>query len=537
MIQKTAIIIGAGPAGLTAAYELLDKTDIKPIIFEMSGDIGGISKTVNYKGNRIDIGGHRFFSKSERVMQWWQNILPLQGALSTDDRILGRDVPLSKGGLQRTLGSKEFLKVEAPDPQKNDLVMLLRRRLSRIFFLRKFFNYPISLNLNMFSNLGLVRVIKIGMSYVKVRLFPIKDEKSLEDFFINRFGKELYLTFFKDYTEKVWGVPCKNIKPEWGSQRIKGLSITKAVFHAMKGVISKDSSISQKNTETSLIEQFMYPKFGPGQLWEEVARIIKENGGEVYLRHRVVGIRSQDSKVVEVDVEDEATGKIKTMKGNYFFSTMPVRDLIKALGDGIPSEVQHIAQGLMYRDFIAVGLLLKKLKIKNETNTKTINNIVPDNWIYIQERDVKLGRIQIFNNWSPYMVKDESTVWVGLEYFCNEEDELWNMPDEEFTKFAIDELSQIDIIEKEDVLDSVVIRMQKTYPAYFGTYDRFHVIREFVDRFENLLLIGRNGMHRYNNMDHSMLTAMRAVENIINGVTSKDNIWAVNAEEEYHEKK
>ncbi len=522
MSQKIAIIIGAGPAGLTAAYELLHKTDIKPVIFEMSSDIGGISKTVNYKGNRIDIGGHRFFSKSDRVMKWWQNILPLQGAPSKDDIILKRDVPLSQKG---------------PDPEKTDRVMLIRRRLSRIFFLRRFFNYPVSLNKNTFSNLGMVRVIKIFLSYIRVRLFPIKNEKSLEEFFINRFGKELYLTFFKDYTEKVWGVPCNNIRPEWGAQRVKGLSIKKAFAHAIKEIFLKDRSLSQKDTETSLISQFMYPKFGPGQLWEEVAQIVKQKGGEIYLNHKTVGLNSRDYRILEAVVEDYSTDEIKIVKGDYFFSTMPVKELIQALGNNVPEEVQQIAQGLLYRDFITVGLLLRKLKIKNETEIKTINNVVPDNWIYVQERDVKLSRLQIFNNWSPYMVKDENTVWIGLEYCCSEGDELWNKPDEDLANFAINELAKIDIIEKEDVLDSTVIRMKKTYPAYFGLYSRFHVIKEFVDRFENLFLIGRNGMHRYNNMDHSMLTAMMAVENIIKGIATKDNIWAVNAEEEYHEEK
>ncbi|MDO9465005.1 MAG: NAD(P)/FAD-dependent oxidoreductase [bacterium] len=482
--QKTAIIIGAGPAGLTAAYELLNKTDIKPIIYEMTEDIGGISKTINYKGNRIDIGGHRFFSKSDRVMQWWQKILPSQ--------------------------------------------MLIRTRLSRIFFLRKLFDYPVSLNLNTFSNLGFMRIIKIGLSYIKTRFSPIKNEGSLEDFFINRFGKELYLTFFKDYTEKVWGIPCNRIRPEWGRQRIKGLSISKALLHAVK---------KQKNTETSLIGQFLYPKFGPGQMWEQVARIIKEKGGEIYLKHKVIGLNHHDNEIVEAALKEKTTNELITKTADYFFSTMPVRDLIQSLQNDVPREIQQVAQGLMYRDFITVGLLLRKLKIKNKTRIKTINNIVPDNWIYIQERDVKLGRIQIFNNWSPYMVKDENTVWIGLEYFCNEGDELWNKTDENFAKFAIDELAKIDIIEKEDVLDKVVIRMSKTYPAYFGTYDQFYVIKNFTDKFENLFLIGRNGMHRYNNQDHSMLTAMAAVENIINNIKSKHNIWAVNTEDEYHEDK
>jgi len=384
------------------------------------------------------------------------------------------------------------------------------------------------LNLNTLSNLGFMRIIKIGLSYIKIRFSPIKNEESLEDFFINRFGKELYLTFFKDYTEKVWGIPCNRISPEWGRQRIKGLSISKALLHAVK---------KQKNTETSLIGQFMYPKFGPGQMWEQVARIIKEKGGEIYLKHKVIGLKHHDNKIVGAVVKEKTTNDLITKTADYFFSTMPVRDLIQSLQNDVPREIRQVAHGLMYRDFITAGLLLRKLKIKNETRIKTINNIVPDNWIYIQERDVKLGRIQIFNNWSPYMVKDENTVWIGLEYFCNEGDELWNKTDESFAKFAIDELAKIDIIEKEDVLDKVVIRMPKTYPAYFGTYDQFHVIKNFTDKFENLFLIGRNGMHRYNNQDHSMLTAMAAVENIINNIKSKHNIWAVNTEDEYHEDK
>jgi protoporphyrinogen oxidase len=251
----------------------------------------------------------------------------------------------------------------------------------------------------------------------------------------------------------------------------------------------------------------------------------------------VIGIKSQNNKIVEVKIKDEATGNIKIQQADYFFSTMPVKELIESFDGSVPQEVQQVAHGLRYRDFITVGLLLNKLKIKNDTNIKTINNIVPDNWIYIQERDVKLARLQIFNNWSPYMVKDDDTVWIGLEYLCNEGDELWNKPDKELSEFAIDELAKIDIIVKEDVLDSIAIRMPKTYPAYFGSYDQFVVIRKFTDTLENLFLIGRNGMHRYNNQDHSMLTAMTAVENIINNVKSKNNIWDINIEKEYHEEK
>lgn len=535
MRKRTAIIFGAGPAGLTAAYELLDKTDINPIIYEMMGDIGGISKTINYKGNRIDIGGHRFFSKSDRVMQWWLNILPLQWSPSKDDMSLGRNLPIIRESLQQKLGFKNLQKVDALDPEKTDHVMLIRKRISRIFFLRRFFNYPISLNFSTLLNLGISRAIKIGLSYIKIRLFPIRDEKTLEDFFINRFGRELYLLFFKDYTEKVWGVPCNKIKPEWGVQRIKGLSISKTILHAVKGIILNDFSISQKKVETSLIEQFMYPKFGPGQMWEEVAKAVKEKGGEIITRHKVVGIKWEGKRVIEVTVKDEVSGKLKTQKGDFFFSTMPVKDLIKGMGRLVPNEVLQISDGLIYRDFITVGLLLKKLKMKNESKVKTINNIVPDNWIYIQERDVKIGRLQIFNNWSPYMVRDQNTVWIGLEYFCNEGDELWNKPDDAITEFAIDELVKIEVIEKQDLLDSIVIRMSKTYPAYFGTYDQFDIIRKFIDNFENLFLIGRNGMHRYNNQDHSMMTAMISVENIIKGINSKDNIWAINTEADYHE--
>ena len=536
-MTKTAIIIGAGPAGLTAAYELIDRTDYKVIVLEATTEIGGISRTVNYKGNRIDIGGHRFFSKSDRVMQWWQNILPLQGKPSRDDILLGREIPLAKEGRRRPLRKNQEVTFPAPDPETTDLVMLVRKRLSRILFLRKFFNYPITLNLETVKNLGPIRILKIGVSYLWICLFPIKPEKSLEDFFINRFGRELYETFFKDYTEKVWGVPCREIKPEWGAQRVKGLSITKTILHAIKNILSSPKSIEQKEVETSLIEQFLYPKHGPGQMWETVAEEVKNAGGEIHFNHRVVGLKTNGNKVTSAVVQKIESGEEIEIQGDLFFSSMPVKNLIQGLNPPAPPGIQEIATGLVYRDFITVGLLLKKLKVKNTSKIKTINDIVPDNWIYVQEKDVKLGRIQVFNNWSPYMVKDENTVWIGLEYFCNEGDSLWEMPDNELTLFAIKELEKIDFITKEDVLDHTVIRMPKTYPAYFGTYDRFHIIREFLDPIENLFLIGRNGMHRYNNADHSMLTAMVAVDNIIAGVKEKENIWAVNTEEEYHEEK
>jgi len=531
--QKNAIIIGAGPAGLTSAYELLDKTDIVPIVFEMTGDIGGISKTSVYKGNRIDIGGHRFFSKSDRVMEWWQNVFPLQGAPARDDLLVGRKVPLARECRMRSLRAREPITVPAPDPEKTDGVMLVRSRLSRIFFLRKFFSYPVSLTVETLTNLGPVRILKIGLSYLKSCLAPIRKENSLEDFFINRFGRELYLTFFKDYTEKVWGVPCTEITPEWGAQRIKGLSVTRTILHAVQKLLKTPDDINQKNVETSLIEQFLYPKLGPGQIWEEVAAVVERHGGRIIRNARAVAIECAGNRIVAVRVRDDRTGTVTRHCGDYFFSSMPVRELIAAMGETVPAYVQEVAAGLVYRDFITVGLLLKKMKIKNETGLKTVNDLVPDNWIYIQEREVKLGRLQIFNNWSPYLVADPDTVWVGLEYFCTEGDELWLMRDTDIAGFAIDELASIDIIDPGDVLDSTVIRMPKAYPAYFGSYDKFDVVREHADRFANLFLVGRNGMHRYNNADHSMLTAMVAVENIIAGRADKANIWEVNAEADY----
>jgi protoporphyrinogen oxidase len=535
MKKRTALIIGAGPAGLTAAYELLDKTDLIPIVFEMSDDVGGISKTVTYKGNRIDIGGHRFFSKSHRVMQWWKNIFPVQGAPARDDLLLGRAVSVASTCTQRPLRSAQSITRPAPDPEREDSVLLLRGRLSRIFFLRKFFNYPISLTMETLTNLGLLRTVKICLSYLKVKLDPIKNERSLEDFFINRFGRELYHTFFKDYTEKVWGEPCRGIKPEWGAQRIKGLSVSRAIAHALRNLLKSKSDLDQSHLETSLIEQFLYPKLGPGQIWEATAAQVEQHGGIIIRRARVVGIELDGKTATAVLVRDLSTGEISRYEGDYLFSSMPVRELIEAMGETVPAPVREVAGGLLYRDFMTVGLLLKKLCIQNQTNLPTINNLVPDNWIYIQEREVRLGRLQIFNNWSPYLVADPDLVWIGLEYFCSEGDSLWSMPDADFVRFAVDELATLGIIDPDDLLDSTMLRVPKAYPAYFGSYERFDVIRDYTDSIANLFLIGRNGMHRYNNADHSMLTAMIAVENVISGRGDKSNIWAVNTEEEFHE--
>lgn len=516
MQKKTAIIIGAGPAGLTAAYMLLKETDIHPIIFEESPFIGGISRTAVYKNNRMDIGGHRFFSKSDTVTALWNELMPVQGAPSKDDILLGREKPLVAGG---------------PDPETQEAVMLVRDRVSRIFYLRKFFDYPISLKAQTFKNMGLGRTIKAGFGYVGAAMFKRK-ENSLEDFYINRFGKPLYEMFFEDYTEKLWGVHPSDISPEWGAQRVKGLSLMKAVFSVLLKPFRKD----QKKQETSLIEQYVYPKKGPGQYWELMAQKVVEMGGELHMNAQVVGVDVDGDAVKAVRVQHE-TG-LSTVEADGFFSSMPVKDIVAAIGDKAPQNVRDIAGGLPYRDFITVGLLLKNLQIKNQTKLKTVGNIVPDCWIYIQERDVRIGRLQIFNNWSPYMVDDlENKVWIGLEYFCTEGDEMWNMPSEDFIRFAVDELARIDIIEKDDVLDATHIRVKKAYPAYFGTYAQFDTVRGYLDSFSNLYCIGRNGQHRYNNMDHSMMTAMEAVKLFNANSGDKAAVWNVNTEEEYHEQK
>ncbi|MBO7400805.1 MAG: NAD(P)/FAD-dependent oxidoreductase [Clostridia bacterium] len=509
--NKIAIIIGAGPAGLTAAYELLTTTDIRPVILEESDEIGGISRTAVYKGNRIDIGGHRFFTKVDRVNDLWKSILPVQGAPSFDDALLGREKPLSAGG---------------PDPEKEDRVMLVRNRVSRIYFLKKFFAYPISLSWETIKNMGFWRTLKAGCGYLWSAVFK-KKETNLRNFYINRFGKPLYEMFFEDYTEKVWGVNPKDISAEWGAQRVKGLSLFKAVWNKISSPFRKKSS---KKVETSLIEQFLYPKNGPGQFYETLADEVRRLGGDIVMNARVDDVKTENGRVVSVS----ANGR--EYAGDYFISSMPVKDLCNSMHN-VPEDVLAVTRELPYRDFITVGLLCDRMAIQNKTRTKTLSNIVPDCWIYVQERDVKLGRLQIFNNWSPYLVVDpEHTVWIGLEYFCTEGDELWNMTDADFIEFAKEEAAHIGVVDKADIKDAVRVKQRKAYPSYFGTYQNFPVAREWLQSFENLYCVGRNGQHRYNNMDHSILSAMVAVDSIRTG---KDRLacWDVNTEKEYHEKK
>jgi protoporphyrinogen oxidase len=543
--SKIAIIAGAGPAGLTAAYELLKRTNIKPIVYETTDAIGGIAQTYNYKGNRIDIGGHRFFSKSKRVMDWWFSIMPPQGHPAADTAEKNHEIEyasevivsyLCKDCMDDDHAESQSIKRPAPDPEKEDAVLLQRPRLSRIFYRRNFFPYPLSITLTVARRLGLINTALITLSYIKAQLFPIKPETHLDAFFMNRFGERLYRTFFKDYTEKVWGVSCSDIKADWGAQRIKGLSLKRAVAHAMKDLLSSDFAKVQAERETSLITRFWYPKFGPGQMWEEVTKQVQACGGDIHMHHRVSGVHTEHGKVVAVTVEDTTSGQTKRVACDYFFSTMPIKHLIGMITPRPPSTVIEVAEGLMYRDFLTVGLLLKKLHV--EERGKMPQSDVPDNWIYVQEGDVRVGRIQIFNNWSPYMVADrKNTVWIGLEYFVNEGGDLWVLPDQQMIDLGIQEMVKIGFIQREDVLDACVLRMPKAYPAYFGSYDQLHVVRDFTTVIPNLFLIGRNGMHRYNNQDHSMLTAMMAVDNIVEGRTDASNLWHVNVEKEYHEEK
>ncbi len=532
MSERRAIIIGGGPAGLTAALELLRRTDIKPIVYEAADDVGGIARTHEHNGNRIDIGGHRFFSKSDRVMAWWNQILPLQGPYNVEGVGGANRIEISYQNKKRWLD----MSAEGPNPDEVDDVMLIRARKSRILFLGKLFDYPISLSLGTLVKLGPVATLKIGFSYIYANLFQIKPEVSLRDFFINRFGRELYGTFFKDYTEKVWGVPCEEISAEWGAQRIKGLSLLGAIVHAVKSIFRSTRSLAQKDTETSLIEQFLYPKFGPGHVWHKVVEMIKAEGGEVRLNTRVSELSHIDGRISAARIVDDS-GKEALVVGDFYFSTTDMRGLLAGFQPAAPEEIRQISDNLIYRDFITVGILTRKLQVGGGATGLDVARKVPDNWIYIQEPDVKLGRLQIFNNWSPYLVADREMVWLGLEYFCNEGDELWSMDDAAFAEFAKKELERINISKVDDVVDHVVIRVPKTYPAYFGAYAQFDQLREYVDQFENLYLIGRNGMHRYNNQDHSMLTAMVVVDNLEAGITDKRNVWSVNTEAEYHEEK
>ena len=517
-MKKIVIIIGAGPAGLTAAYELLDKSkNYTVVVLEEFDVVGGISRTVNYKGNRMDMGGHRFFSKVPEVNEWWERIMPTQGALPYDDKKLKRKSSIKKGG---------------PDPEKTDRVMLRRNRLSRIFFNQKFFDYPVSLKMDTIKKMGVRTIFVIGCSYAKSMMHKLPED-SLENLYINRFGKKLYSMFFEKYTENLWGRHPRDISAEWGAQRVKGLSIVAI----LKDIFGKVFGKKNRKVETSLIKEFAYPKLGPGQLWEITAKEVKKKGGKIIMNAKVVSVKLNKKNEV-IGVIYEKDGKKITLQGDYVISSMPMKDLVEAIGD-VSEKMRKIARGLPYRDYMTVGVLARELALKNETGIRTLGNIVPDNWVYVHDKSVKMGRFQIYNNWSPYLVKDpEHRVWTGLEYFCNEGDDLWSMTNDEFAKMAITEMVKIKIIKNEnEVLDYHVERVKKAYPAYFDTYDQIDDLRAWLDKIPNLFLVGRNGQHRYNNMDHSMCTSFEAVKNILNDETDKQNIWNVNTEREYHETK
>ncbi|MEG3968137.1 NAD(P)/FAD-dependent oxidoreductase [Microcoleus sp. T2B6] len=456
-------IVGAGPAGLTAAYELV-KQGIIPVVLEKGDKVGGIARTETYKGYRFDIGGHRFYTKVEAVQQLWQEVL-----------------------------GNEFIKVP---------------RLSRIFYRGKFFNYPISA-FNTLFNLGIIESTLIILSYLKVRIWPLTEEKTFEQWVINRFGERLYKTFFKTYTEKVWGIPCSEIQADWAAQRIKGLSLTTAIINALFG----------SNDTKTLIKEFDYPALGPGMMWEKFAEAVENKDGKVYLDTKVISFEREGNKIKSITAEQN--GELVQYSADNFITSMPISALVARMKPQPPEEVLHAARSLKYRDFLIVSLIVDR------------KDLFPDNWIYIHSPEVKVGRIQNFKNWSAALVPDASKSCLGMEYFCSVGDEIWETSDAELIELATRELVGLGLATTAEVQDGVVIRQLKAYPVYDGEYrGHLQVLEGFLKGFENLQTIGRNGMHRYNNQDHSMLTGMLAVRNILG---EKHDLWDVNTERSYYE--
>ena len=468
MKQFSVVIIGAGPAGLTAAYQL-SKQNIKSIVLEKADKVGGISRTETYKGYRFDIGGHRFFTKVGEVHQVWEEIL-----------------------------GDEFIKVP---------------RLSRIYYQGKFYDYPLSL-FNTISNLGFVTSFLVLQSYLKAkiksRILQNTKIETFEDWVCDCFGVRLYRIFFKTYTEKVWGIPCNKIRADWAAQRIQGMSFKRAVLHALFG----------SHKAKSLIKEFDYPIFGPGMMWERCQEIVERWGSPVYLNTAVTRLERDGTKVKSITVrQGDRTTQIV---GEHFISTMPISLLLNQLDPPPPAHVLEAARGLKYRDFLIVALIVNR------------EHLFPDNWLYIHSPEFKVGRIQNFKNWSPAMVPDSSKTCLGMEYFCSEGDDLWEMSDEQLIELATQEVIALRLgIQEGEVEDGVVIRQPKAYPVYDGEYrQHLQVIQDYLETFNNLQTVGRNGMHRYNNQDHSMLTAMLAVQNILG---EKHDLWQVNVERSYHE--
>lgn len=463
--RRKVIVIGGGPSGLTASYEC-GRKGIPAVCFEADRMVGGISRTIEYRGFRFDIGGHRFFTKIPEVHQLW-------------NEVLGED-------------------------------FLLRPRLSRIYYNGRFFNYPLQAR-NALFGLGIVNSCLILASYLKSRLLPVKPEVNFEQWVANRFGSRLYRIFFKTYTEKVWGISCEDIRAEWAAQRIKGLSLWSAVVNAL---------FKPRKVIKTLIDEFHYPRLGPGQMYETMAEKAKEMGGDIRLEHRVVRLHHDNNGIVEnvlVRHNDEEIVE----QGTHFISTMPISELILRLKPEPPGEVLEAAKSLRYRALLTVNLLVRQ------------KQTLPDTWIYVHDPSVKMGRIQCFANWSPYMVPDEHSSSLGLEYFCWEKDELWSMPDEELLDLGKKEIKRLGLLDNERIFDGFVVRMPKCYPVYDENYERhITVIRNYLRSFKNLQLCGRYGLFKYNNMDHSILTALYAVENVLG---AHHDVWSVNADDEYHE--
>ena len=460
------VIIGAGPAGLTAAYELT-RAGYAVTVLEGDDIVGGISRTAQYKGFRFDIGGHRFFTKIAPVQALWEEIL-----------------------------GEEFISVP---------------RLSRIHYNGRFFDYPLKAG-NALSGLGVINAVRILGSYLRWQYRPHPVEENFEQWVTNRFGKRLFEIFFKTYTEKVWGISCTEIRAEWAAQRIQGLSLAKAVLNA--------TALNRRATDIkTLIHEFRYPRLGPGQMWEMAAQRVEERGSPVLMKHRATAIEVTAGRVSAVIVETP-DGR-RRFPADHVISTMPVRSLVRALLPAAPDTVRVAAEGLRYRDFLVVALMLKR------------ENLFPDNWIYIHTPGVKVGRIQNFNNWSRAMVPDPEMTCLGMEYFCFKGDRLWETPDAELIAQAARELGQLGLASAQDVVDGSVIRMPKAYPIYDAAYrDHLDTVRAHIDRIPNLHTVGRNGMHKYNNQDHSMLTAMMAVQNMRGAA---HDIWSINTDFEYHE--
>ena len=467
MKKRSVIVFGAGPAGLTATYDLA-RRGIPVRCLEADRQVGGISRTIEYKGFRFDIGGHRFYSKYERVNRLWQEVL-----------------------------GSEFL---------------VRPRLSRIYYNGRFFHYPLQ-PVNALKGLGLARSLRIVASYVQARIVPVAEEKSFEDWVSNRFGRELYSLFFKTYTEKVWGIPCHEIQAEWAAQRIRGLSLFSAVVDALFGRFRKQKTIK------TLINEFHYPKYGPGQMYETMALQAKKAGAAISMRHRMTEVMHANGRVTGVKVKSEAGEE--ELQATDFISSVPITELILSLRPEPPAEVVRAARSLRYRSLVTVNLLL------------AIPQQLPDTWIYVHDPTVALGRIQCFANWSPFMVPSRQQSSLGLEYFCSEGDALWSMADDRLLELGIREATRIGILDTSTVKDGFVVRMPKCYPLYERGYqEHLATIRRYLEQFGNLQLSGRYGLFKYNNMDHSILTALLSVENILG---ARHDVWAINADDEYNE--